>query len=599
MTSLSRNECVPPAAPRYPAFGSAKVCLQISGAVLLLFLFFALPLVRSIWDSFDGAALSFQRYYDIFTDDLYYAVFMRTLRMSVFVTVLSVVLGFPLAYFLTTLTRRWAMIVSIFVLIPLFTAFLIRIYAWMTILGRGGVLNKTLLAAGIIDTPLRILGTSTAVYVGMVHVLIPIAVLVMYSSMLRIDRTLLTAAQVLGATPVRAFLRVLLPLCAPGVVSASMLVFILAMGFFIAPALLGGPSDTMITQLIVTEITSLLHLKVGYALSTSLLVVTVLVLAVSNIFVPVEHIWVLQSSQRTSRRRLPAVRRRLAGPVRRLQFLFESLLEALVGRPFWLVPTLLKLHVVLLLLFFVAPLIVVYVLSFSSSPFLVFPPPGFSLQWYVKFAASPEWRTALVMSLKVAVVVASLATAVGAAAAFGLVRGEFPAKRLLFLFIVSPLLIPGIVVALSLYVSMSDLGMVGTYPSLVIGHLVFAVPFAVVIMLGAVRGLDRNLEHAAATLGASPSVTLRKVVLPLLAPAFGSAWVMSFLTSFDELLVTLFLLGRQPETLPIKMWSDIRIQIDPVISAASSIIVTVVILIIILIQYRSLTLQKRKSSAAQ
>lgn len=598
MTSLSHNECVPPAAPRYPAFGSAKVWLQISGAVLLLLLFFVLPLVRSIWDSFDGAALSFQRYYDIFTDDLYYAVFMRTLRTSVLVTVLSVVLGFPLAYFLTTLTRRWAMIVSIFVLIPLFTAFLIRIYAWMTILGRGGVLNKALLAAGIIDTPLRILGTSTAVYVGMVHVLIPIAVLVMYSSMLRIDRTLLTAAQVLGATPVRAFLRVLLPLCAPGVVSASMLIFILAMGFFIAPALLGGPSDTMITQLIVTEITSLLHLKVGYALSTSLLVVTVLVLAVSNIFVPVEHIWVLQSSQRTSRW-LPAVRRRLAGRARRLQFLFESLLEALVGRPIWLMPTLLKLHVVLLLLFFVAPLIVVYVLSFSSSPFLVFPPPGFSLQWYVKFVASPEWRTALVMSLKVAVVVASLATAIGAAAAFGLVRGAFPAKRLLFLFMVSPLLIPGIVVALSLYVSMSDLGMVGTYPSLVIGHLVFAVPFALVIMLGAVRGLDRNLEHAAATLGASPSVTLRKVVVPLLAPALGSAWVMSFLTSFDELLVTLFLLGRQPETLPIKMWSDIRIQIDPVISAASSIIVTVVILIIILIQYRSLTLQKRKSSAAQ
>ncbi|OSJ19439.1 hypothetical protein BST63_02805 [Bradyrhizobium canariense] len=595
MTPISYSEPIVRAAPRSPARLSAMSCLQIAPAVLLLVLFFALPLLRSIWDSFNGTSFSFQRYHDIFTDEIYYVVFNRTLRTAVICTVASVALGFPLAYFMSTLNRRAATFVGVFVLVPLFTAIIIRTYAWMTILSRGGVLNKALLAVGLIDSPIRILGTSTAVYLVMIHVLIPIAVLVMYSSMARIDRTLLTAAQVLGATPVQAFLRVLVPLYVPGIISASMLVFILTMGAYVVPPLVGAPSDAMITQLIVSKITSLFDLKTGYALSASLLGVTLLVLAVSNIVVPVEQVWSLQTSQKTRNWRGRLVWQRLAVPTRRVQSMLEAFIDFSIGRPAWLVPTLLKAYVALLLFFIVAPLTVVYALSFSSSPFLVFPPPGFSLQWYERFFTSPEWRAALIMSLKVAVVVASLATAICSAAAFGLVRGQFQAKRLLFVFIVSPLLIPGIVVALSIYVSISDLGLIGTYAGLVIGHLVGAVPAGVVIVLAAVRGLDRNLEHAAASLGASPFRTLRTIVLPLLAPALGSAWVMSFLHSFDELLVTLFVLGRQSQTVPVKMWGDIQIQIDPVISAASCTIMTVVALIIIVSQYRALALQKPKA----
>lgn len=597
MTSfLESEQLAVAAAGGRPRAALLKGGLQVAAPLLLLLAFVALPLARSVWDSFDGVAFSFARYYSIFTDELYHAVFMRTMRVAVVVTALSVFLGFPLAYFMTMISRRAAAITALFVLVPLFTAFLIRIYAWMTILGRGGVLNKSMMALGIIDAPIRILGTSTAVYIGMVHVLMPIAVLVMYSGMLRIDRTLITAAQVLGANRTKSFFRVYLPLCAPALVSASVLVFIFAMGFFIAPALLGSPSDTMITQLIVTQITSLLDLKVGYALSTSLLVVTVVVLLISNMFVPLEQMWLQESSLSVRRRRLPKLLIRLAGPLHVIQHTAEMMVDAVTARPLWLMPALLKVYVGVLLLFFVAPLLVVYILSFSSSPFLVFPPPGFSLQWYQKFFSSPEWWSALAMSLKLAVMTATLATAISAAAAFGLVRGQFGGKRMLFLFIISPLLIPGIVVALCAYVSMSDLRLVGTFTALVIGHLVGAVPTAIIILMAAVRGLDRNLENAAATLGATPATIIRKIILPLLAPALGSAWIMSFLHSFDELIVTMFLLGRQRETLPMKMWSDIHFQTDPVISAASSTIITVVAAVIIASQFRTLRSHPRTAS---
>jgi ABC-type spermidine/putrescine transport system permease subunit I len=564
---------------------------------LLLLVSFIAPLAQAAWRSFDGQALQFSRYAAIFSDPVYLAVFWRTLEVAVIVTALSVILGYPIAYLLTALARRSATVLAICLLIPLFTAFLIRTYGWMVILGRQGVLNKTLIGLGLIDAPLKILGTSTAVYVGMVHVLMPIAIFTMYASMARLDRSLVTAAQVLGANPVTAFVRVYVPMSLPGIISASVLVFIMALGFFITPALLGSPADTMIAQLIVTQINTLLDLQSGFALSVVLLLAIVVVLLASSRLVPLEQMWALNES--TGRQSVGTIRHAaLRNRVRALLYWMEAAVHAVLGKPAGLVGVLLRAYAVVVVLFLLAPQLIVYVLSFSSSPYLVFPPPGFSLQWYSRFFTSPEWRSALLISLQLAAIVASVSLAVGGAAAFGLVRGEMRAKRGLFLFVLSPLLVPVIVVALSLYVSMDDLGLLGTFPGLVLGHMVVAVPYAIVILVGAVRGLDRNLEHAASTLGARPGRVLGRITLPLLAPALVSAWIMAFLYSFDELLVTLFLLGRQPQTLPIKMWSDIRIQIDPVISAASSTIVTAIAIIVILSQARSLFGTRRRPELA-
>lgn len=284
-----------------------------------------------MWDSFGGVAFDFRQFRAALSDELYYTVFRRTLEIASFVTLLCIVLGFPIAYFMTTLSRRGAALFSIFVLVPLFTAFLIRTYGWIIILGRAGVLNKLLLWLGLIEKPLRTLGTSAGVYVGMVHVLMPISVFVMYASMLQIDRTLLTAAQVLGATPVRSFMRVYLPMSMPSIISAAVLVFIMAMGFYITPVLLGGPAERMISQLIVTQITSLLNFELGYALSAILLLVTLLVIAASSLLVPLEQMWAIKGSgeRRTTALASPGI---TVPPLRWLLARLEDIVHLSLGR---------------------------------------------------------------------------------------------------------------------------------------------------------------------------------------------------------------------------------------------------------------------------
>ncbi|HUE11375.1 MAG TPA: ABC transporter permease subunit [Steroidobacteraceae bacterium] len=566
---------------------SHRHLLLVAPAFLLLLAFFVTPLAAALWNSFHGAAFDLSSYREAFSNPLYFHVFLRTLEVGAGVTAICLVLGYPIAYFMTTLSPRALAVCGFFVLVPLFTAFLIRTFGWMIILGRGGALNRLLLYLGVISTPLKITGTSTAVYVGMVHVLMPVAVFVLFAGMRQVDRTLLSAAQVLGANPVQAFLRVYVPMTIPAVISAGLLVFIMALGFYVTPVLLGGPADTMISQLIVTQVTTLLNLEFGYALSVILLAATVGVLTISNLFVPLEQMWSLQSHEggKTRGWRSSQI---VAGARRAALWIIEKAAQLLLGRPRWLARTLLRAYVVLAAIFLILPLIIIYILSFSSSPFLIFPPPGFSWQWYEKFFSDPDWQSALFMSLKLAAATATVSVVVGASSAFGLVRGTFAGKQVLLLFLIAPLLVPVVVVALSLYVSLSHLHLLGTFLGLVIGHMVITVPYAVVISVAAVRGLDVNLEHAASTLGAAQPVVQRRVVLPQLAPALGTAWILCFLTSLDELLITLFLLGRQTETLPIRMWSDIRIQVDPVMSAAASVIVTAVAVLIMTSQYRTL-----------
>lgn len=567
----------------------------LAPAIILLVVFFGVPLFKATWHSVDGTALNFSRYREIVGNPLYFDVLARTFRVAATTTFFCVVLGYPIAFLLTTLSKRGRTLVMIAIIVPLFTAFLIRTYGWMIVLGRAGVLNKLLLATGIIDTPLRLLGTSTAVYIGLVHVLMPLAIFTMYASMAEVDRSLTTAARVLGANPVRAFLRVYLPMTLPGILSASVLVFIMSIGFFITPVLLGGPADTMIAQLIVTQITTLLDFEFGYALSVVLVLATLAIIAFSNFFVPIEQMWALQESHGRQKPRLA-----VGGLLRPLSYLltqFEKLTYLLIGRPVWLIPAALWVFTGLIVVFLIAPIVIVYFISFSSSSYLVFPPPGYSLQLYKTFLSEPSWREALFMSLRLAIVVASLSTVIGAFASFALVRSSFPSKHAVFLFVVSPLLVPVVVTSLLLYVSMADLGLLGTYIGLIVGHMIVAMPYTVIVLVGAIRGLDRNVEHAAATLGAPPALAFRKVVLPVLTPALCVSWLLAFLHSFDELLVTLFLLGRLPQTLPLKIWSDIRIQIDPVISAASSTIVTAVILVVVLSRFRDIF--PRTSDGAQ
>jgi putative spermidine/putrescine transport system permease protein len=227
----------------------------------------------------------------------------------------------------------------------------------------------------------------------------------------------------------------------------------------------------------------------------------------------------------------------------------------------------------LVLLYLVFPILVVIPLSFSAGTYLSFPPPGFSFRWYENFLGRSDWLGAASLSLWVAGAVMVLATALGAPAALALVRTSFRGKNFLVGFIVSPLIAPVIIVAIGIYFFYARLGLVGNPFALVIAHTALAVPFVVINVSATLQGFDERLEQAAMNLGATPWRTFWQVTFPIIRPGVLAGALFAFISSFDELVVALFVSGTSAVTLPRKMWESIRFEIDPTIAAVSTILI--------------------------
>lgn len=236
-----------------------------------LLVFYLVPVVLMLARSAgDG---SFSPYATVFGSGVAMRVFLYTLEVAAITTVMTLLLSYPLAYFIATTGERTATLLLAIVLIPFWTSILIRSYAWMVLLGQRGVVNGFLIWAGVIDQPVRLLNTSFAVYIGMIHVLLPFMILPILSTLKGIDGRLVAAAENLGAGPLSVFRHVILPLSMPGVLAGCVLVFVLALGFYITPALVGGPSDMMVSMLIAQEV-DLYRWDVASAMAAVLLFTT-------------------------------------------------------------------------------------------------------------------------------------------------------------------------------------------------------------------------------------------------------------------------------------------------------------------------------------
>ena len=235
----------------------------------------------------------------------------------------------------------------------------------------------------------------------------------------------------------------------------------------------------------------------------------------------------------------------------------------------------------LILFYLVFPLFVVIPVSFSSAKYLQFPPPGLSLQWYENYFARSDWTGATWLSVRVATGTALLATLLGTLAALALVRGRFWGRDLINAFVVSPMIIPSIIVAIGIYFFYTRIRLIGSPFALVLAHTALAVPFVVVNVSATLIGFDERLEYAAMNLGANRRQTFLKVTLPLIRPGVLTGALFAFVTSFDELIVALFISGTGAVTLPRKMWDGIRQEIDPTIAAVSTIFVVLSVLILL------------------
>lgn len=240
--------------------------------ILFLVPTFFIPLGVVIYRSINGTDFSFGNYAWVFSNPTVLIVLGQTFKTAIYSTIIALLVGFPIAHMISQARTFWANIAFACVLIPLWTSIVTRTYAWMALLGRRGLVNQMLIDAGLIERPLSLMYNSFAVQVGMVQVLLPMMILPILSTMRQLDQTKLMAARILGANPIRVFVHIYVPMCLPGILAGSVLVFITALGFYVTPALLGGDKNMMIAVLIEQQVTKSLNWPVASALATILLV---------------------------------------------------------------------------------------------------------------------------------------------------------------------------------------------------------------------------------------------------------------------------------------------------------------------------------------
>jgi putative spermidine/putrescine transport system permease protein len=247
------------------------------------------------------------------------------------------------------------------------------------------------------------------------------------------------------------------------------------------------------------------------------------------------------------------------------------------------------------LVFLVAPILTIVPLSFSAGSFFYYPLPGFSLRWYEDFFTSAFWLSSLKNSLIIGVSATILATALGTLAALGIWRARFPAQALVLAILISPMVVPVIIVAVGVYFAFAPIGLTDGYLGLIFAHATLGVPFVVITVLATLSGFDRTLVRAAESLGASQITTFRRVTLPLILPGVASGAVFAFAASFDEVIVVLLMAAPGQRTLPRQMFAGINDNISLTIAAAATMLIATSLLLMIAVGW----LQRRSTRMRQ
>ena len=241
--------------------------------------------------------------------------------------------------------------------------------------------------------------------------------------------------------------------------------------------------------------------------------------------------------------------------------------------------------------FLLAPILIMIPLSFNAAPFFTFTremltlnPEGFSMRWYEDFLGSASWRRSIQNSFLIGISATIVSTVLGTLAALGLSRSEMPAKGLIMGILISPMIVPLIISAAGMFFFFSSVNLAGTYLGVVLAHAALGTPFVVITVTATLVGFDHSLTRAAANLGASPTRTFFKITMPLILPGVISGALFAFITSFDEIVVVLFVAGPEQRTIPREMWSGIREDISPTILAVATILVLISVALLTVVE---------------
>lgn len=504
----------------------------------------AIPPYTELMEWADGQlsiTLNLGNFLQLTDDPLYFDAYLQSLQVAAISTFCCLLIGYPLAWAVAHSKPSTRNILLLLVILPSWTSFLIRVYARMGILKNNGVLNNFLLWLGVIDQPLTILHTNLAVYIGIVYAYVPFMVLPIYTALIRIDYSLVEAALDLGARPLKTFFTVIVPLTKGGIIAGSMLVFIPAVGEFVIPELLGGPDSIMIGRVLWQEFFNNRDWPVASAVAIIMLLLLI---------VPI--MWFHKHQQKRGRTRmnnLPVVR----SPRR----------------------------IVILLLgftFLYAPMLMLVIYSFNSSK-LVTVWAGWSTRWYGELLRDDAMMSAVGLSLTIAACAATAAAILGTIAAVVLVRfGRFRGSNGFAFMITAPLVMPDVITGLSLLLLFVALAHAIGWPAdrgmltIWLAHVTFCTAYVAVVISSRLRELDRSIEEAAMDLGATPLKVFFVITLPMIMPAIISGWLLAFTLSLDDLVIASFVSGPGATTLPMLVFSSVRMGVNPEINALATLI---------------------------
>ncbi len=544
---------------------------------LFLAIFFLWPTLRLVSMAFvdpDGT-FSMSAFSQLLDTPVYRRILLGTAGIAVEVTIWSLVLGYPLAYWIAHQSPVRQRRLLVLILTPFWTSSLVKNFAWLVLLGRNGPFSSLLHYLGMPGGGNLLFNRGTVVF-AMTHTLLPLAVIIMFPVLNAVNRSLVSAARTLGANGAQTFWRVYFPLTVRGVATAGLLVFIVALSFFITPALLGGPAQTMIGQLVIEQINAYQNWRTGSALAVLLTLMTMLAVFVCD--------WLFSLSSAmggSSALKAQTRRRRIGLAVVALLGSFFATFDRLRERylPFPSPKGFLPIYCWLVIAVLLLPILAVVPMAFTSSNFLSFPPSGFSLRWFVEYWQSPLWRMATFRSFAIGLATASLTLALATSAAFATARSKGRISNAAFLTFAAPMIVPQLVIAIAMFYLFASMSLVATNLAIILGHTVIALPIVFVVMVTAFKGHDWRLDEAAATLGGNRFQVIRRVTLPLVSVSLIVGFITGFLESFEELTIVLFVGGGFVTTLPKQLWDDVFMQVSPTLAAASTVILAIVTLL--------------------
>ncbi len=578
---------------------AAKYVLLAPGAIILT-LCFILPLLYlfmlCVYQGIPGSGLidttspgfdNFVRFMEPYN----LMVLWRTLRIAFMAALGAFLVGYPIAYSMTKGSNRKKSIMLALILTPLVTNVVARTLGLMIIFGNSGPINSVIEALGF--EGIKFLNTEFGIVLGLVQVYTPYMVLSIKAVLENTNYNLQEAARDMGCTKWQAFTKVIFPLSTPGVVAGTLFVFLLSFSSYVTPRLMGG--ETIMTMSMYVYQQGMILLDWPFAatvalilLSVSLLLVTLYNKATSRVERMNDQTGLYRDNNFTSKWHVMKNAVKDFGYnnyvilVKKLHI--DSFWSKYCSKAFEIVGGLfIKLWVILGVGFIVSPLPIVVISSFTAARLVYFPPNEYSIKWYTGLLEKTEYIRSFIVSLQLAALAVCIALVVGTMVALALTRYRFRFTNFLRTFFLSPLMVPGVIFGLAAVRFAALIGWSASFQALLCAHIIICSTYVIRTVLSGLIGFNGSLEEASRDLGASAWQTFWRVTFPIIRPSIIVAGLFSFIVSLDETTVSVFLVGGQSVTLPVRIFSQLSYGLEPTITAISSILVIFAVVILLII----------------